>query len=388
MAKDKGNRWEIGGRAFELRPPVYGQLDQVGELMEQAVDDLIAVRVMDGDDGGGGLGAALKCVLTGGRMERFVAIVVREEGQALADKDLDELAGHMAEHLGGVQAREVADAFFGLPGVAEEIEAARSARNRLARLVAEDVAQIAKKAKKAAAQQSAESSGKTSSSCAGETGTRRERVLWSMTPEDAEPWLEHCGRDVLYRDAVLAFLGVRDEPEAPASGESARQEIGAACGGRVPGRLFQGVRDRAARGVCGLQHGARAALGAVAVESLLPGTNYEAVCWGDDDFINQFVVVAVGFELSSLMKNVPSIHFITVIADITVSADDFCHRFFCTLKNFGGMRHRGAAKKKCKDQYQVDSHISPSGLGMFNIRNYVLRQVVGFISPQEASHVH
>lgn len=35
-----------------------------------------------------------------------------------------------------------------------------------------------------------------------------------MTPEEARPWLKYRSRDLLYREAVIAFLGA-GEKEAP-----------------------------------------------------------------------------------------------------------------------------------------------------------------------------
>jgi hypothetical protein len=37
--------------------------------------------------------------------------------------------------------------------------------------------------------------------------TKRERILWGYTLEECKPYAEYIQRDVLFREAVIAFLG-------------------------------------------------------------------------------------------------------------------------------------------------------------------------------------
>ncbi|NJB66436.1 hypothetical protein GGQ74_000076 [Desulfobaculum xiamenense] len=64
--------------------------------------------------------------------------------------------------------------------------------------------------------------------------TRRERVLWGVRADEVGPWLEHAQREELFREAVLAFLGVGRAEAAPPPAQP-RQDVGTACGGRRVG---------------------------------------------------------------------------------------------------------------------------------------------------------
>ena len=41
--------------------------------------------------------------------------------------------------------------------------------------------------------------------------TKRDEILWGFTFEEIKPYLKFVARDVLFREAVLAFMGVKDE---------------------------------------------------------------------------------------------------------------------------------------------------------------------------------
>lgn len=40
--------------------------------------------------------------------------------------------------------------------------------------------------------------------------TKRDEIAWSYTAKDAEPFIEYLKRDLMFREAVLAFLGAGD----------------------------------------------------------------------------------------------------------------------------------------------------------------------------------
>jgi len=51
--------------------------------------------------------------------------------------------------------------------------------------------------------------------CGGDI-SKRDGILWGVTFEECKPWIEYRRREVLFREAVIAFLtGGEDRPESP-----------------------------------------------------------------------------------------------------------------------------------------------------------------------------
>lgn len=49
--------------------------------------------------------------------------------------------------------------------------------------------------------------------------TRHDLVIWGFTPQESEPYIKNALRNELFREGVLAFLGVRGEENSPKSVE-------------------------------------------------------------------------------------------------------------------------------------------------------------------------
>lgn len=56
--------------------------------------------------------------------------------------------------------------------------------------------------------------------------TKRDEILWGYTPGECEPFARYLLREVMFREAVLAFLGVKSEAGSP---EGIRSKYCAAC---------------------------------------------------------------------------------------------------------------------------------------------------------------
>lgn len=62
--------------------------------------------------------------------------------------------------------------------------------------------------------------------CRGDI-TKRDEIAWGYTTNDAAPFLKYLTRDLLFREAVLGFLGVKD-------GNSERDEYCRLCKKKNP----------------------------------------------------------------------------------------------------------------------------------------------------------
>ncbi|HJO55752.1 MAG TPA: hypothetical protein QF423_03690 [Candidatus Scalindua sp.] len=64
--------------------------------------------------------------------------------------------------------------------------------------------------------------------------TRREEILWGYTPEECEPYIEYCTREVTLQRATLADLGIKeDSPQSCKRSKRKRKlAVGEYCGGR------------------------------------------------------------------------------------------------------------------------------------------------------------
>ncbi|HQG81826.1 MAG TPA: hypothetical protein PLU14_00325 [Caldisericia bacterium] len=43
--------------------------------------------------------------------------------------------------------------------------------------------------------------------------TKRDNILWNYTLQEIQPYVKHSVRKILFREAVLSFLGVKDLEE-------------------------------------------------------------------------------------------------------------------------------------------------------------------------------
>lgn len=57
--------------------------------------------------------------------------------------------------------------------------------------------------------------------------TKRDDILWGYTLQECESYIKPCVRQVIFREAVLAYLGVKDE-----STKKQNQAIGEHCKGK------------------------------------------------------------------------------------------------------------------------------------------------------------
>ncbi len=67
---------------------------------------------------------------------------------------------------------------------------------------------------------------------AGGDITKGDAILWGHTPTECIPYLKHREREVLFREAVLAFLGVPAGEGSKAVKQKTGQGIGEFCNGR------------------------------------------------------------------------------------------------------------------------------------------------------------
>ncbi|MGE4193074.1 MAG: hypothetical protein AB7E51_06775 [Pseudodesulfovibrio sp.] len=146
---EKKKTYEIGGKVYELAPPVFGVLRQVG-LFCRAVEE-----ADDSDD-------LLEAM--GDRTAEFVALMLTPKGVILRDRDLSAIADAVEfEALGGVP-EQVVDDFFGQPEASPENMIAALTPTRMLTLMVGS----SRLARKAGMTPSPSSSG-TSPSSPGET---------------------------------------------------------------------------------------------------------------------------------------------------------------------------------------------------------------------------
>jgi hypothetical protein len=55
--------------------------------------------------------------------------------------------------------------------------------------------------------------------------------MWGFTPEESNLYLEQCGRDMLFREAVIGFLGADTNKSKSVSSKSGKA-IGEYCQGK------------------------------------------------------------------------------------------------------------------------------------------------------------
>ena len=103
--------YEIGGKEFEIKPLVLGQVRQIAELFEDT--NLVELFSQDID-------SFLKIV--GKKLPRFLAIVLREKGKPLKDKDLEELTSLIEEEVDITTALRMVRDFFGVNDIRSLIE--------------------------------------------------------------------------------------------------------------------------------------------------------------------------------------------------------------------------------------------------------------------------
>jgi len=93
--------YRIGEREFEIKPLVLGQVRQIAELFEDT--NLVELFSQDID-------GFLKTV--GKKLPRFLAIVLREKGKPLREKDLEELTTFIEEEVDITTALRMVRDFF------------------------------------------------------------------------------------------------------------------------------------------------------------------------------------------------------------------------------------------------------------------------------------
>ena len=93
-------KYTINGKVYFQRPLVVGQIEQLGEFLE-------GLSWSEGN-----LGTAGIIKLLGNKLPCAVAIVLREEGKLLKDKDLERLEEEFREHLEHQTALKVVSDFL------------------------------------------------------------------------------------------------------------------------------------------------------------------------------------------------------------------------------------------------------------------------------------
>lgn len=93
-------KYTINGKVYFQRPLVVGQIEQLGEFLEGLSWPT------------GNLGAAGIVKLLGNKLARAIAIVLREEGRLLRDKDIEALEAEFKEHLEHQTALKVVNDFL------------------------------------------------------------------------------------------------------------------------------------------------------------------------------------------------------------------------------------------------------------------------------------
>ena len=56
--------------------------------------------------------------------------------------------------------------------------------------------------------------------------------MWGFTPEESVPYIEQCSRDILFREAIIAFLGADGKPKNKNTKQKINKSIGEYCQGR------------------------------------------------------------------------------------------------------------------------------------------------------------
>lgn len=73
--------------------------------------------------------------------------------------------------------------------------------------------------------------------------TRRDAILWGYTIAECEPFLRACIRDITFREAVLAFLGVNPPPGPLQRGRNDfPPQKGGKRGRKIDRRILQGEK--------------------------------------------------------------------------------------------------------------------------------------------------
>ncbi len=93
--------YDIGGKTFELKPLVLGQIKQISELFE----DVNLLELFEKD-----LDVFIKVVSR--KLPRFLAIILREPDKSLKEKNIDELSEFFEENVGIDLAMRIIKDFF------------------------------------------------------------------------------------------------------------------------------------------------------------------------------------------------------------------------------------------------------------------------------------
>lgn len=106
-------QYEIGDRSFEQRRLVFAQTLQIKEVFGELIGQL-----RDNKENLGGLTAVL-----GDQIPRFAAIVLREKGSSLKEKDLDLLTGFLVEEMDAEAAAGIVEDFLALTPISSDLTA-------------------------------------------------------------------------------------------------------------------------------------------------------------------------------------------------------------------------------------------------------------------------
>lgn len=105
VGRDDVKRYEVGGKAYEQRYPVLGQLLAVSELIMDIDPDTPRDRMLD---------------VLGVKQFELLAVILVPEGMQPRAVDRADLAEELRYSLRATQAQEVVADFFGWPGMVEE----------------------------------------------------------------------------------------------------------------------------------------------------------------------------------------------------------------------------------------------------------------------------
>ncbi len=105
-------KYEIGGRSFEQTRLVFGQTLQIKGIFGEIFNEIRQVE-----------NAGSLTTVLAERTPRFIAIVLREKGQKLIDKDLDQLTEFLEENIDAPTAAAVVQDFLALTPIALDLTA-------------------------------------------------------------------------------------------------------------------------------------------------------------------------------------------------------------------------------------------------------------------------
>ncbi|MCF6265231.1 MAG: hypothetical protein L3J57_01645 [Desulfuromusa sp.] len=108
----KVKKYVIGERNFEQRRLVFGQTLQIKAVFAELFEEIRTA----------GTPGNLTSVL-GDQVPRFAAIVLREKGQRLKEKDLETLEDYLAENIDAPTAAAVVSDFLALTPIASDLTA-------------------------------------------------------------------------------------------------------------------------------------------------------------------------------------------------------------------------------------------------------------------------